>query len=452
MKHFLLTFFLSYSYQFIMIPFKSLLSNLENNLSPGELMDKLKKNELYTEVNIGTPYQKLEFCINFNSYQSYTIKKDKLFQKFTEYNSTLSSSFKFLNDKPMYFQDSDFKYAYYVTDKFSIGEDLKDYYLNFMKIEHQNTETKLDFPGSLGFGVVPYEGPKEAGIVYLLKNQTFIKNYFITVAFNKNSYDGKIFIGKNIYDKYKKEYFQSNNVLASYEYKFYWGWNYIDVNYGYNRFNFIHLYFKPELGLIIVPIYLEEYMNKTFFNQKIKENKCHRSLTSFYYYYCDEDVDFNFNSFNFIYKFKNISFQINPSDLTYNYNGNKYFLMVFDSSLDKNSIYLGYPFMKKYDLILNQDSRIVGFYNFKIDFDKKEEEEKERKKEEEKKKKDEKDEDTEEEEIIPDFDKPNSNKKYIVYLLFIIIIIIGYLLFLQYRKTQRKKKTISMDLEYSEIS
>ena len=41
MKHFLLTFFLSYSYQFIMIPFKSLLSNLENNLSPGELMDKL---------------------------------------------------------------------------------------------------------------------------------------------------------------------------------------------------------------------------------------------------------------------------------------------------------------------------------------------------------------------------------------------------------------------------
>ena len=80
-------------------------------------------------------------------------------------------------------------------------------------------------------------GPKEEGIEYLLKNQTFINNYFNSVAFDKIV----------LMEKYILEIFMINIIK--------------------NIFNHIfHLYFKHELGLIIAPIYLEEYMNKTFFN------------------------------------------------------------------------------------------------------------------------------------------------------------------------------------------
>ena len=76
-------------------------------------------------------------------------------------------------------------------------------------------------------------------------------------------------------------------------------------------------------------------------------------------------------------------------------------------------IYLGYPFLKKYDIILEQDKRIAGFYNFQNNFDDKEKEKKKG--------------DSKEEKINPNFDKKNNNTKYIVLILFLIIMIILYL-------------------------
>jgi len=48
------------------------------------------------------------------------------------------------------------------------------------------------------------------------------------------------------------------------------------------------------------------------------------------------------------------------------YNNKKYLLIVFNKQINKKTIYLGYPFLRKYDMIFNIDNRHVGFYNFKI--------------------------------------------------------------------------------------
>ena len=37
--------------------------------------------------------------------------------------------------------------------------------------------------------------------------------------------------------------------------------------------------------------------------------------------------------------------------------------------MDKKEAKLGYPFLKKFDLIFNLDNRHLGSYNFKIKYD-----------------------------------------------------------------------------------
>ena len=133
-----------------------------------------------------------------------------------------------------------------------------------------------------------------------------------------------------------------------------------------------------------------------------------------------------------------MTFEINKDDLVYYYYGKKYFLIVFNKNLMSNTIYLGIPFLKKYDIIFDQDSRHAGFYNFKIDF--KEEEIDDNKEE-------------GDEKIIPEkFQKKENWKIFIIILMFIIIVLFIYLIFYLYRDMRRKQvKAFIAGFEYSEI-
>jgi hypothetical protein len=438
MEFYIFFILISFSFEFIIIPFSSELSNIEKDLQPSSFIYALTNNELYSNINIGTPNQTLKVCINFKSFHTYILQKQTIKKKFVEYNESSSSSYKLLYNKTIYCQDCEFNYAYYSSDKISIGENLKDNYINFMLVVKESSTTRPNFAGSLGFGVVNYDGPQDTGIVYYFKNKTIIDNYFIKIVFNKNNFDGKIIIGENIYEKYNKDYFQSQNILIDYEYHLFWGWNFLNLSYNDNQLYFKFVYVKPELGVIVAPKELKELVKKNFFDEKIKEKKCYESLTFYYFYYCNQDVEIDIGNFHFFNKNAFFSFELNSNDLIYNYNGKKFFLIVFQEIMLDNNIYLGYPFLKKYDVILEQDKRIAGFYNFPID-DK--EEEKGKKKDENK-----------EEEFIKNIDKKSNNTKYIVLLLFLIVIIILYFVFLQFRKIKRKKKFVSMDFEYSEIN
>ena len=109
--------------------------------------------------------------------------------------------------------------------------------------------------------------------------------------------------------------------------------------------------------------------------------------------------------------------------------------MVFDKNLKSDTIYLGIPFLKKYDIIFDQDKRHSGFYNFKFDFKEDEKEEKNDKK------------------IIPEQFKVNYLwKKISLIIMFLIILLFIYILFYLYRDIRRKQaKKIIAGFEYSEI-
>ena len=113
---------------------------------------------------------------------------------------------------------------------------------------------------------------------------------------------------------------------------------------------------------------MEKYVQNDFFAPLINDKNCTRNGTtelgsSTYYYYCNKDIDLN--------KFKPWKFTINEFKTNFTFTkddlfldiGDKYiFLMCFGGD---PAIYLGYPFLKKYKFIFNQDSKTLAYFHEK---------------------------------------------------------------------------------------
>ena len=432
--------FFKLSHTYIIIPFTSEMSKIPNDLLPKDLMDKIIFNDLYTNINIGTPSQSLNFYINFNSYHTYILKYNNL-RNFKQYNQNESSTYILYNNKSIFFQGNEFMNGFNSSDKITIGKYLKNYDLEFLLIKQENSNTKITFAGSLGFKVVDIGEPTAltAGLIYKLNQKKLIDNHKFTLIFNKdNNYEGKIIIGKNIYEKYIDDYYRHGHCIIDLDYDYHWGWSDFEVTMKRNQIKLYYVYLKPENGVIIASNQFKNLLKKEFFEQKINEKKCYESNAKYDFFYCDDDIDINIENIKFLNKKHNLTFEINKDDLVYYYYGKKYFLIVFNKNLMSNTIYLGIPFLKKYDIIFDQDSRHAGFYNFKIDF--KEEEIDDNKEE-------------GDEKIIPEkFQKKENWKIFIIILMFIIIVLFIYLIFYLYRDMRRKQvKAFIAGFEYSEI-
>ena len=54
----------------IIIPFNSQLSEISNDLNSPQFIESLINNKLFTNVEIGTPPQKMQFMLDFNNYDT----------------------------------------------------------------------------------------------------------------------------------------------------------------------------------------------------------------------------------------------------------------------------------------------------------------------------------------------------------------------------------------------
>ena len=126
---------------------------------------------------------------------------------------------------------------------------------------------------------------------------------------------------------------------------------------------------RIEFGLIVGYYQWEKILKDEFFDKLIEEKKCFRDHTfefgssTSYYYYCNKTTDIShFKPFIFsINDFEN-DFILNKEDLFIEADDKYIFIMIFTSSSD---IILGYPFLKKYQLVFNQDSKTIGIYTEK---------------------------------------------------------------------------------------
>ena len=87
------------------------------------------------------------------------------------------------------------------------------------------------------------------------------------------------------------------------------------------------------------------------------------------YYECDNDIDLNnFEEIEFIHQELSYKFILDKNDLFVDFKSKKYFLCIFlvedlqHSYLTSKNWILGTPFIKKYNFVFNEDSKIILFY------------------------------------------------------------------------------------------
>ena len=371
-------FFVS-SNDIISIPFYKDFPNL-NGLSPEEIFSEIKENTLLSEINLGTPSQKILLRLALTDYIFYIGGKNSHFHiKFIE---TDSETYKKVNDNTIYFMMSNVREGFFASDYFYFNanpDDKKE--INFIL----GTDTdKNNEGGSIGLNIQDVDTKKyeRYNFINILKSKGYIKDYYFTIKYNTNdnSNSGNLIIGDlphNYNNSYNVKYFK-DMYISMFTDVLTWNINLDSIYVADNAHSEnkkivgerVYGYFKIEQGIITGTERYREYLLNYFMTENIDKKLCFEVKSVFYVsYYCKKEVDLTKFKSLFIYiKELDYNFELNYKDLFYNNNdGNNYFLVYFNNDYNEEEYssffwVLGEPFLKKYNLIFNQETNRIGLY------------------------------------------------------------------------------------------
>ena len=99
--------------------------------------------------------------------------------------------------------------------------------------------------------------------------------------------------------------------------------------------------------------------------QKCESKELTHKQATYSYYECNIDVNINnFEPLTFIHSELGQKFILDKDDLFKDYNGKKYFLVVFQKESNTQMWALGTPFVKKYPFTFDHDSRNIFYYEY----------------------------------------------------------------------------------------
>lgn len=286
----------------------------------------------------------------------------------------------------------------------------------------------------------------------------------------------KIFFGPepHVYDseyKDKYEYMRAN--VHNRDGKLYWGLLFDNMTVtkdsikedGNNKYllNDKVVNFDINSGLIIGTSEYQNLIEDNFFKELIVKNICTKNYVTsiennvkYLIYSCDENLFTEYNGLKDDQKLSYIKafpqLELNLSELSYIFTlsgydlfklieQSFYFLIVFESDNKNNNIWkFGQPFLKKYQLIFDLDSKTIGFYE-RIEYQNNEEEDENAKKGEK----------NIEDKITKNIDESRI-LKYILYVLFgiliILVVIIAFFLGMKIKEGRKKRANELKDDDY----
>ena len=392
----------SFKIQFFLILFKLCLSSIYKipfglyNIKKANNKDDIVYNTffsiIYVNLSIGTPPQNTPFGLSFGS-QTFTIN-NKNFDK--NKSSTFEEISNYENNDD---DDIDIVSGIYSKDILNINNNKEK--VNFIFADKLKNE---EYP----FGIIVLLIPNNIDYIYskyypffnslkeakLINSFTWTLKYFNNISLlntiNEYSKENKI-IGEFIFgndphnyeddkSRYNKSQLIRINPLSSYDCKWEINFNNIYILYhknetlGINETQKINIQLSgrtkiiPEAGFIFMPKEFDYMIKKRFFNDYLKEKICnYRYINDTIYDYIECDNNSLFN----IYSFPDLCFEHKDFETTFNFtyedlfvydkHRNKYiFLMLSDKYL--SGWIFGTIFLRKYQLIFNQDSKTIGYY------------------------------------------------------------------------------------------
>ncbi len=363
----------------------------KSTLKENNLIDILDNSLLTTKIKIGTPNQEIPIIIKSTEYAFHISNESCKGNAEKKYINTLSSSYKedyYCYDDYIFENDNNFSFEIKgkksSIDNFYLSKEKNEYNKLYFLLSYNLT---VNESGILGMKV--YESRlkyQPFNFIKQLKQYNVIKNYIY--SFNYNNYnEGNLIIGEYPHQYNSKEY----NIDNLKESKMYYSNKHDNfdirfnkIYYGENKIDdFLDMEFTFDFGLIKRTDKFKENIENFFFNKLIEEKKCDRKISE------EKRLFFFCNNKNSIKKFESIKFNLREElvNLTLLYNdlfyknekdGKYYFLIYFNVPLTEeekwkqriNSInnrwILGRLFLKRFLLIFDQDKRIIGFYNNKL--------------------------------------------------------------------------------------
>ena len=385
--------------------FKSIKSNYYTYNS-STFFNEYYNKELILEINIGTPFQKINAVLNPNSYCLILTASEP------NYYPHKSSSFKVNpNNNP--------KNSYYIftesSDVFNFNTN-ESYKLFFSTSDKLNISTNKNISLTPEIGInnpLAYYGYfyKCNNLIEDLQKKKTIQKKMFSVKMN-DKWGGEFIMGDDL-SKYDSNKFKEEKYYTKYfVYDFMFMYDNIYMKSPWDKTEYLNItgntnkkqaVININSGLIIGTEEFEEYIYKSFFRYLVEKSTCIKDLVvlnqttdnknklgnEFYIYSCNHmkftgQDNAKYKTIDYYSKFPNITFnsksfeydfELTNKDLFEQIYSRDYFLVIFPKKIkdkaDKDIWYLGQPFYKKYPFTINLDAKTIGFYLDKKDIQKK---------------------------------------------------------------------------------
>ena len=349
-------------------------------------IESLLQNQLYAEIKLGTPKQKIYMSISTET-ESFSIESRLINDKFYFHND---SSTHINTEKKLSFYHERYKSGnifidtFYLQKYFDINkiEAFKNISFNYIyelseEFTHNEKVYYIDKNKNLISGVIGLQIPKSySSSTTFLNSLNYIgainSNIWSLVFNNKKDYQSYLILGENLFnnnytiDDSKKAKAYTSGIDS------YWNFVFSDIKTGNTKLNQERLAeYAPQLGVIFGTNEYRDYINNNFFVNLLKENICIQNKISvnsklYTYYECDKNINTNnFEPLIFTHQEFSYNFTLDKNDLFVDFDGKKYFLCIFlENDMDtKNHWVFGIPFIKKYNFVFDEKYNLISFYD-----------------------------------------------------------------------------------------
>ena len=402
------------SSEIVSIPFNSFFKyGTKTNMSS---IDDLAQTNLYSTISIGDPSYEIKAFLSvqhsyFSITSNYITKNVNEFS--SHYELTKSNTFKNitnLNGRRLF----DTKFDFIAKEKFKLNV------FNYQKKEHYNIsiddmifvyddkkkgikdkDKKINsYYLNIGFQIINHNKAEERNkynFIYQLKKRNIIKNYDWCIFFEKGKNEngsflynpdelinakGKLLIG-DLPNNYNPNNFNENQLLTTYSIYnnlfFKWGLEFSNIYYNIssNITRTISMY-DVQLNinnyLILCPMTYYHNIKRDFFDFYISKKICHIHQGKEYKtFYCDKSENFNvtnlkkFPTLYMSHKDFQYTFEFTYEDLFIEKDNQYWFLVALSIyNSDMEEWFMGIIFLRKYNLIFNQDTKTISYYNINL--------------------------------------------------------------------------------------
>ena len=381
----------------IVIPFKTYIQNEPDKFSSSsDMFSYWSKNIIYSNALIGTPPQNITIILNSQSYSSSIINhmcdlpnsfydKDKsnsyTHEKYINSYSTMSNASLIRETLHLYNDLNTNKLVPYNDIRFIYSQNREE---DQGKTYEYHPYTCMNMGLQLGW---TYTNDYQANFISQLKKRLNITETYDFTFEYLNKTDGRIIIGNEPHFYNKKKYSDMQYRISGA----------VD-NEGRNQrdfflnFDSINLYYKIngkyyndtismvksikfliDMGLVYAPNEYKNNIDRIFFNDMKRNGKCFEEQTkdNLIFYYCDKtlaenDIKNNFPTLYFEMKQFHKTFELTYQDLFRTKHDKIFFLVYFRTYSLGNYFEIGKIFLQKYSFTFNQETKMIGYYNFDL--------------------------------------------------------------------------------------